>query len=46
MLKKTKNNRFLCSIITLDRKIINSFEFCLVVEHNKVIILCQSLDYF
>jgi hypothetical protein len=46
MLKKIKNIWVLCIIITLDRKIINLFELCLVVKHNKVIILCQSLDYF
>lgn len=46
MLNKIKNYRFLCVIITLDREIINLFELYLVVKHNKVIILCQSLDYF
>jgi hypothetical protein len=46
MLKKLKTIGFMYIIITLDRKIINLFELCLVVKHNKVIILCQSLDYF
>jgi hypothetical protein len=46
MLKKNKNHTFLYIIITLYRKIINLFELCLVVKHNKVIILCQSLDCF
>ncbi|SEA17483.1 hypothetical protein SAMN05443667_102214 [Flavobacterium gillisiae] len=43
MLKKIKNHEFLYIILTLYRKMINLFELYLVVKHNKVIILCQSL---